>query len=193
MMFTVFGAFLSGGIILLPRRYRYAAAFFVIVVAVGVNIRNFRPTSYEFVDRYVPEDPCGTSWGFEYLPTSVKTCLKTSWDTPYRIEAGDIHIISARETARRGEFETSSTTKSVLLWGRYYLPGWNAFIDGKETRLVPSYPYGLGEIEVPPGKHAIEFVLRPTRLQRISNAISLGTLIGVVISFGLMLRRKLRV
>lgn len=189
-MLTVFGAFLSGGIALAPQKYRYVIMTIFVAAAIFVNWHNFRPRSYEFVDRYVAEDPCGTSWGFEYLPTSIKTCLKTTWEKPYHIEAGDIRILSFHEFPRQGELTVQASTSGVLQWGRYYSSGWEARIDGKVTDSIPSYPYGLVEISIPSGTHRIVFRLQSTPLQRVSNGVSLFTFIGVVTFLGIELWKK---
>lgn len=189
IIFSVFGALLSGGIVLVSHKYRYGVVIAIVVIALIVNWSNFRPRSYEFVDRYVPEDPCGTSWGFEYLPVWVGTCLKTSWEKPYKIQSGDLSIIKSEVFPQKIILETRGAQNSVLWIDRYYYPGWEARLNGKMTPIVPSYPHGLIEISIPSGMHTVEFRLRPTWYERVSDGISLITLIVVLLSV-VSLRKK---
>lgn len=180
-MLSVFGSVLIGGFVLLSSKYKYVIAAIMVGIVIAVNFLNFRPKTYEFVDKYVAEDPCGTSWGFEYLPTTVKTCLKTPWDVPYKITSGSTQVISWKQKGTNGDLYTQSTMSAVINWGTYYTPGWQAKIDGKETIISPSYPYGLIEIAIPKGKHQIQFRLQPTQLEWVSNGVSVITLIGIVV------------
>ncbi len=188
-MVTVFGAVLVGAVAVMPKRYRLAGSVILILLAVLVNWANFRPKTYEFVDRYLPEDPCGTSWGFEYIPTSVKTCLKTSWGKPYHIDSGDLQVTSFHESAMGVELSTESTMGGTLQSARYYYPAWRASIDGQTAQITPSYPNGLMDVHVPSGSHTVRFELRETPLQRVSTIISGATGIGILLFAGWELRR----
>jgi uncharacterized membrane protein len=189
-MLTIFGAFLSGGIALASPKYRYVLVAAMVMIAILVNWNNFRPKLYEFVDRYVPQDPCGTSWGFEYLPIWVKTCLKTSWNTPYQIQSGDIDVFSSQTYPRKVVLQTRSSQRSVIDIDRYFYPGWEARVDGVVIEIGPSYPYGLVEVAVPPGEHSVVFRLQSTWYERVSNYVSTGTAVSVILYIAWRKRRK---
>jgi len=181
-MMTIFGSLLTGGLVyLLPHR-RLIILIGICVIFVYANIANFRPLSYEFVDKYRPQDPCGTSWGFEYLPVWVKTCLKTSWDKPYRVMSGDAAVIHIDDPHSIILYVTAKS-KSVLQIGQYAYPGWQAFIDEKSVSISHENENGLIEILIPEGVHQVRIVLKHTSIEQWSNIVSCVALIFVLGGF----------
>jgi hypothetical protein len=58
------------------------------------------------------------------------------------------------------KYEAESTTSSVAVFSEVYYPGWIALIDGKETEVF-RVNYILRALQVPEGKHTIEFKFEP--------------------------------
>ncbi len=56
--------------------------------------------------------------------------------------------------------ETNSAGNNFMFFGTTYLPGWKAYINGKEAQ-VHKTNYGFMGIVVPQGKHSVEFVYAP--------------------------------
>jgi len=177
-MMTVFGAFLTGGMVLIIRRHQWVVALIMVAAAVWFNWANFRPLRYEFVDKYRPEDPCGTSWGFEYLPVWTHTCLKTAWEKPYHAQPA-LHVTNVLDGTLSLTLNTDSSMAGTLVSSRYYYPGFAAYVDGVPVSLDRTYPHGLMALQVPDGKHMVNIVYHGTFLEQISNSISLATLIGL--------------
>jgi uncharacterized membrane protein YfhO len=61
----------------------------------------------------------------------------------------------------------------------YYKNGWNATIDGKEAEVV-RVDYALRGLNIPAGKHTIEFKFEP-------QVVKTGSTIALVSSIGIML------
>lgn len=193
-MMTIFGSVLTGGLVYAVKRRRLVLVLVAVFIIVWANFPNYRPRSYEFIDKYVPQDPCGTSWGFEYLPVWVKTCLKTPWQQPYRITSGDITVMSAEKKPYQITLEVEAIRESMVQIGQYAYPGWQATIDGVATPIIRDNEYGLIEVPVAPGKHAVSVVLRDTPVEKGSMAISIvaAGMIAVVAVREIYLMRRNR-
>ncbi len=87
-------------------------------------------------------------------------------------------------------YETNTKGKEFAVFSEiYYKHGWNAYIDGKQT---PHYQtdYVLRGMEIPAGKHKVEFKFEPTVIE-IGKNISLGAyVLLVVIALGWFFVRR---
>ncbi len=194
-MMTIFGSVLTGGLVYVMPNRRWVMVVLMLGVFVYANLANFRPLSYEFVDKYRPQDPCGTSWGFEYLPVWVKTCLKTPWDAPYRVMSGDALVTVTMNVPRMISFTIEARRQTVMEIGQYAYSGWRVLIDGKETVISRDNEFGLIEVVVPEGTHTVQAIQRNTPVEQWSNVISGGSatiVVGASI-YGIFARRKRRV
>jgi len=76
----------------------------------------------------------------------------------------------------------SSLSHSILFLSDTYYPGWQAFIDGKKTKIYRAN-YTFRAINFPAGKHKVEFIYLP-----LSFLVgSIGSVITVFILIGLIL------
>ena len=99
--------------------------------------------------------------------------LKENWD-----DSGKIQLDVYKPNYLK--YSSENTGKGIAVFSEiYYENGWNAYIDGKKTDhfLVN---YVLRAMEVPAGKHTIEFKFEP-------QVVKTGSIIALISSIGMML------
>lgn len=78
---------------------------------------------------------------------------------------------------------------SLLVLADSYYPGWKAFVDGKETKILKAN-YFYRAIVLPKGTHHVEFRYEPWSF-RLGWMISMGTLAGILfVSLGVFLKQR---
>jgi hypothetical protein len=90
-------------------------------------------------------------------------------------------------------YETDTKEKEFAVFSEIYYPkGWNAYIDGTPTPYT-CVDYLLRGMEIPPGKHKVEFKFEPS-VYKTGNTIaligSLLVLISVILGFYLSVKNK---
>ncbi|MDX6181753.1 YfhO family protein [Flavobacterium sp. Fl-77] len=99
--------------------------------------------------------------------------LKKQWDT-----TGTVKVIEYKPNYIK--YESSNGKDGLAVFSEmYYKNGWNAYVDGKLTDHFP-VDYVLRAMEVPGGKHTIEFKFEP-------QVIKIGSTIALVSSIGMLL------
>lgn len=80
------------------------------------------------------------------------------------------------------EVEVSSPSAAFLVTSDTYYPGWNASVDGQETRIYPTN-FLLRGVVVPGGNHLVRFEFRPPGFYRgaLVSVLSLLLLAGIFI------------
>lgn len=89
-------------------------------------------------------------------------------------------------------YVSNSTKNQLAVFSEiYYKEGWNAYIDGKLTPHIRAN-YVLRALEIPAGKHTIEFKFEPTVIKNGSYAqiISFGLVLFVVVLGVIQIRKK---
>jgi uncharacterized membrane protein YfhO len=72
------------------------------------------------------------------------------------------------------KYESSSSSKRIAVFSEIFYPkGWHAFIDGQEVTILRAN-YVLRALEVPAGKHTIEFKFEP-KPYTIGNNITMAS------------------
>ena len=99
--------------------------------------------------------------------------LKKRWDT-----TGTINVVEYKPNYIKYQSENGKDGLAVFS-EIYYKNGWNAYIDGKLTNHFP-VNYVLRAMEIPGGKHTVEFKFEP-------QVVKTGSTIALVSSIGMML------
>ena len=92
--------------------------------------------------------------------------------------------------ANRLVYETDSKSGGVVVFSEIYYPGWRSYIDGKEVPHGRA-DYILRAMNVPAGKHTIEFTFDPQSLH-ITEAVAYTALALLLIGFIVAIVLKIR-
>jgi hypothetical protein len=90
------------------------------------------------------------------------------------------------------KYESQSSANGLVVFSEIYYPDWKATIDGKEATVLRA-DYILRALEVPAGKHTIEFRFEPRAYfvgNKITTASSWLVILVLVGAIGLSVRKK---
>ena len=88
-------------------------------------------------------------------------------------------------------YETNTNEKGFAVFSEiYYANGWNAYVDGKLTSHT-NVDYILRGMEVPAGKHKIEFKFEPQSYKTSNTIAMIGSIVLLIsVAFGVYMSRK---
>ncbi|MFC2109926.1 YfhO family protein [Bacteroidota bacterium] len=127
---------------------------------------------------------------FDSKETAVINKNEFSIESQIQVDStAQINLIKYEANALSYAFESSSNQLAVFS-EIYYKEGWNAYIDGKLTPHLRAN-FILRALEIPLGKHTIDFKFEPTIISKGSNIVlgSLGVFI-LLLGVGFVNRKK---
>jgi len=99
-------------------------------------------------------------------------------------------IVVAEKKSDYIRYDVSSDDTGLIIFSEIFYPkGWKAYIDDEEV-TIERFNYILRGLEVPKGKHRLEFVFDPTIVKLSSNISLFSTLGFVFIILVMILKRK---
>ena len=99
-------------------------------------------------------------------------------------------IVVAEKKSDYIRYDVSSDDTGLIIFSEIFYPkGWKAYINDQEVTME-RFNYILRGLEVPKGKHRLEFVFDPTIVKLSSNISLFGTLGFVFIILVMILKRK---
>lgn len=142
------------------------------------------PQMYTYHDDgyYFTNDATTTS-SSEYTPLWVKIRPLQRPKEKVLVIFGDGNVTNISENSKRISFNAQTINSMIVRINTIYYPGWIITIDGK--RYLPTYKnqYGVMDIFVNPGKHAISADFTETSLRLAVDIISLINIISVSLLF----------
>lgn len=124
----------------------------------------------------------GATWTAEYLPRWVR---EERWAVPRPVERPEVGLTAAVERAQLVEvspwryvLEVEARAPTELRLHQFYLPAWQARVDGQPAPTWPSTSLGLVTVNVSTGHHRVEINWHPTRAVRVGTWLSLLSLAG---------------
>jgi hypothetical protein len=124
-------------------------------------------------------------------------------DQRFKPVVGDLHpyadsssgIVLTQYGLNQLAFKSKNSQEGIGVFSDIYYPGgWKAYIDGKETPII-RVNYALRGLKIPAGEHSIDFKFEPEIFftgRKISFIASIGTIILVLLGFGLSLKQYLK-
>jgi hypothetical protein len=122
-------------------------------VLLDMTSLGFRPRSYAIIDQHIAGLPSDAT-----LQSPVPQVLQ--------------------HTFHKVAIKANLTQPGLLVLGDVYYPGWQAFVDGRETTIYRAN-YVMQAIFAPAGEHLVEFYYRPLSL-KIGAIVSAMALVCVV-------------
>lgn len=121
-------------------------------------------------------------WAQRDIRVALKQLRSGGRDIPKaRLVSDSGAAVVSEWNPRRINVQIDSRTPSMVEVGQYYYPGWTATIDGTTAaRVTPSTTYGLINVSVPSGKHALALRLEKTHAERVGERVSTICVIGLI-------------
>ncbi|HYN88585.1 MAG TPA: hypothetical protein VER55_08640, partial [Ardenticatenaceae bacterium] len=121
----------------------------------------------------------GATWTAEYLPRWVG---EERWAIPRpasesgTLERGAPLVVQAARLNRASgwlmDLDIALEAPAELVLHQFYLPGWQATVDGVSAAVEPRGRLGLASVAVPAGIHRVAFEWRPTGAVRLGGVIA---------------------
>ncbi len=125
----------------------------------------------------------GTTDTGESSPIWSVRFMEHTFNVPLEVIDGDITVMRGRRTSTVHEYAIQARDKGRLVENTLYFPGWKIYIDGVQTEIQFQEPMyrGLMTFSVPEGNHSILVHFGDTKLRKISNVISLVSIIVIIL------------
>jgi hypothetical protein len=171
----------------LGKRYKYATAFILIMLAFYANrnhtrINQIQDWPVEFYLKLV-----NTTNSFdEYSPKWIESSMVKKPKDKIQIMDGIADIKIEQNKSNRLFFTLDATKSGRIRVNTVYYPGWNMYVD-KVPQDMETHN-GLMETVFQKGRHEYNFIFSDTPFRKVSNTISIIS--GVFIIFILIKYRK---
>lgn len=183
----------SRAIVQLKKQSQIFAASVIIGILFITTIPILRVQNHESIDEnYFNNYPKSTTWHNEASPIWTAGEAGEYPKQKILIE-GQGQILNQQLQSIKHRFKTSSQSQIRVIDNTIYFPGWKAFVDDQETEIQfqDSNYRGLITFNVPEGEHQIKVIFTKTKIRMLSEIISLGTLLLLIIIFANNKTRKM--
>ncbi len=140
----------------------------------------------------------GSTSGQEYTPRSVletpgftqsRWNFQGDWfDRTNMPKEAEISKISDDISAM--PFVVRTPIRMALTLRAFAFPGWQAYVDGAPSVIIPTQPYGFISLDIPAGTHQVQLRFGSTPIRRIAEAISFVALLACGMLIGLRRRHN---
>lgn len=127
--------------------------------------------------KYFEYYPGSTTWHEEAAPVWTAGTADAYPEQEYVTEpSATVQSLVHTSTAR--EYTVTAQNPGYFVLQQVYFPGWQANVDGVSTAIeFQDMNYrGLQRISLPAGEHSVKFVFADTKVRKLANVLSLGSL-----------------
>lgn len=186
-LISALGAFV---VYIAPGKARIRTAAMLCALSVLATISMWRARAYKvYPEVYFTGIYNGTTDTGESSPIwSVRFMEKRPESSAYTMPPGGVIAQGVRTTTIR-TYHVSVTEPVRFVENTLYFPGWTVFVNGRpleSNRLIFQDPAfrGLMTFDLTPGNYDIRFAFGETRLRRISDYVSVVSLIVFIVTLG---------
>lgn len=209
-----FGAYFFYEVILKNRRFiKYKKIILSVMIILSIGLIVFKYAKYFYPQRYInTNDTLRTSYteiawrisstSFEFVPKTVQT-VKSRLNTTrlainknqlprslYQIIIGKAQILTEKHLFAEKSFTIIAESPIEFRLNTYNFPGWKAYVDGVEAEINDNNRLKLITINVPQGKHTINFKFEDTLIRKIGNSVSIIFLFITMLCLYSLFRKK---
>jgi len=186
-------SFLCGSIFFVIKKKKTKRIAFVVVTAliILVNLPYCKSKWYfEYINdeltlpmTYVnnPKISALSHYLSDFTPIGVKEVPRHPSPGQLKVLEGTVSITPLEQKATVHRFLIQGETDSKLRFHMFYFPGWEVYVDDKNTKIDLTNENGLFDFLVPQGTHEIIIKFSHTPLRSTAIFISLFTLIILII------------
>lgn len=156
---AAFVAFFSGSLFYWLKNKLAAAVLIVLIIV--LNWQYFRPEKFSPTEDFYYTDRIK-------IKNEISNAL-----ADYRPQTAVRPEKPSDQLFNPGKLKFLAQGPQNLLINQYYFPGWQAKIDNQPVQIKPDKELGRIELDLPAGQHQVEIKLGKTRLQQLSDMISL--------------------
>lgn len=162
---------------------KIGAAAIITTLAIVLNVNFFTEDLWFFIDdseqfsskRYEQLISFGT---IDYWPKFGKSHpVNFALPDPVLIEGSGSARLAEKKSNRASYIASIESQEAVLEIPQVYFPGWRAFSGSGELPIYPSEDLGLITVRLKQGDYNIKLFLTDTPIRKISNLISLASLL----------------
>lgn len=182
---------LSGFLTRFPYTFK-VISIILAVVAIVLYLPYAKPE--HFVDRtdgfYLTNDATTTSSN-ELMPIWVKDKPLIRPQNAVEIlgHTGEVTVIDKK--SNKIVFSVTLSEDTVVQINTIYYPGWKIFVDNSPSVMSYNNPYGVMQLTLSKGNHLVTAVFSETPVRKISDSISLLSLVSIPLLFVLSRKTKI--
>jgi hypothetical protein len=159
------------------------AGIILIIITVSFGSVFAKPEYYlNQPDEYYMTNDATTTSKDELMPLWVKDFPKNRYKDKVEVATGIAAVSNVIYNSKSIKFDINSGTESTVNVNTIFFPGWEFYINNLKQDIKYDNSSGIMSLSVPPGKQMITGKLSDTPVRKLSNLITLFSLLIVAVS-----------
>lgn len=131
-------------------------------------------------DAFYSTNEATTTVQDEYMPGWVKEKPVRHFTNKVEIKSGSGIVSDVSWNGKRVSAKVLAKEDIIVVVNTIYFPGWNVYLNGKKTTIFYNNKMGVIEVSVASGNYNLEAVFEETPLRLASDAVTIGSFIGLL-------------